>query len=198
MSCGLYRETDCTDEQLAFRAGRGCGQSFAGLVDRLGPAILVYLQRRLGNRHAAEDVMQETFLCVHGALERYDPLRPLRPWLYSIATRQAISYQRKCRPLTNVPVDPRDSCPQVLERLVQAEEQETLWNRAHRLLSAESVATLHLRYVEQLSIGQIGQILEKKTGAVRVLLHRARTKLIEAEATVRQSTPDKEASCGLQ
>jgi RNA polymerase sigma-70 factor (ECF subfamily) len=52
--------------------------------------------RRLGVRPAdLEDLAHEVFIAVHGQLNRYDPSRPLRPWLFGFAFRIASHYRRK-------------------------------------------------------------------------------------------------------
>ena len=44
-----------------------------------------FLVRFLGDRAAAEDVFQETFLQVHQSADQFDPSRRFRPWLFTIA-----------------------------------------------------------------------------------------------------------------
>jgi len=67
---------------------------FERLVSRYRRELFHYLQRYLGNAAAAEDVFQTTFLQVHLKRDAFDQERRFRPWLYTIATRQAIDYQR--------------------------------------------------------------------------------------------------------
>ena len=51
----------------------------------------------LGSREAAEDVFQQTFLQIHLKCDQFEAGRKVRPWLYTIATNQAIDYQRQQR-----------------------------------------------------------------------------------------------------
>src|SRR4051812_47127117 len=83
-----------TDEQLlsAYRAGdKG---SFATLVGRYQRELFHFLVRFLGDRAAAEDVFQETFLQVHQSIDQFDPQRRFRPWLFTIAANKARDLMR--------------------------------------------------------------------------------------------------------
>jgi RNA polymerase sigma-70 factor (ECF subfamily) len=64
---------------------------FAELIYRFGPGLYTYLCEYLGDTAVAEDVFQETFHHVHGKREEFEKGDRLRPWLYEIATRQAIA-----------------------------------------------------------------------------------------------------------
>ncbi|MEM9075380.1 MAG: sigma-70 family RNA polymerase sigma factor [Myxococcota bacterium] len=54
--------------------------------------------RRLGVREAdVEDLCQDVFLLIYRSLDRYDPSRPIRPWLFAFAFRVASNYRRAMR-----------------------------------------------------------------------------------------------------
>src|SRR5262245_56228181 len=87
-----------SDEELLL--GYRCTHAqemFAELVRRYERPLQRHLQRLLGNWAAAEDVLQSTFLLVHLRADQFDPARKLRPWLYAVASRQAIDYLRRHR-----------------------------------------------------------------------------------------------------
>ena len=56
-----------------------------------------YLRRFLGNEAMAEDAFQATFMQVHLKCHLFDGERKVRPWLYTVATNQAIDIQRRNR-----------------------------------------------------------------------------------------------------
>jgi len=87
-----------TDEQL-FRRFRTTGDAdaFAALVHRYERELFGYLRRYVANAETAEDVFQATFLQVHLKRETFDDARRFRPWLYAVATHQAIDAQRRSR-----------------------------------------------------------------------------------------------------
>ena len=68
---------------------------FDQLVHRYEDEIYRHLYRLLGNAQLAEDARQGTFLKMHLKSNQFHPGRPLKPWLYAIATHEAIDLQRK-------------------------------------------------------------------------------------------------------
>ena len=85
-----------SDEELLIRhRARGDRSAFEELVHRYERELYGYLRLQLGNREAAEDVFQQTFLQVHLKCDQFEAGRRLRPWLYTIATHQAIDYKRQ-------------------------------------------------------------------------------------------------------
>jgi RNA polymerase sigma-70 factor (ECF subfamily) len=87
-----------SDEHLM---SRFCGDAeeaaFESLMHRYQPEILGYLRRYLGNADMAEDVCQATFFRVHIKRHSFVDGRRFRPWLYAIATNQAIDACRRAK-----------------------------------------------------------------------------------------------------
>jgi RNA polymerase sigma-70 factor (ECF subfamily) len=133
-----------SDEQLLSRTRRHAdGAAFEALVQRHRHDLLAYLRRYLGDLQLAEDVLQATFLQVHLKRASFTPGRRFRPWLYAIATHQAIDAQRRNRRHRAVSLDHRYGVPGdqvalvdmlagpacVVESRIEAEER-TAWVRA--------------------------------------------------------------------
>src|SRR5581483_10575972 len=59
--------------------------------------VFGFLVKLLRDRHLAEDALQESFVRVHAAADRYDPARPLRPWLFEIVRNTALELLRRRR-----------------------------------------------------------------------------------------------------
>lgn len=70
---------------------------FAELVSRYQRELYNYLRKFLADGALAEDVFQNTFLQVHVKRDLFEHGRRFRPWLYTIATNQAIDAQRRNR-----------------------------------------------------------------------------------------------------
>ena len=87
--------TICSDEDLLTRFCKGQTEAFGALVRRYERELYGYLRRYLGDASLAEDVFQNTFLQVYVKSGQYEPGRPVRPWLYTIATNQAIDALRR-------------------------------------------------------------------------------------------------------
>jgi RNA polymerase sigma-70 factor (ECF subfamily) len=87
--------TTCSDEDLLLRFCRGQTEAFGALVRRYERGLYGYLRRYLGDASLAEDVFQNTFLQLYVKSGHYEAGRPVRPWLYTIATHQAIDALRR-------------------------------------------------------------------------------------------------------
>ena len=81
------------DVVAAFRAGQR--EAFGVLLRRYERELYGYLRRYLGDASLADDVFQNTFLQIFIKSEQFEEGRPVRPWLYAIATNQAIDAMRK-------------------------------------------------------------------------------------------------------
>ena len=85
----------CDEDLLCEYQRTQCERAFAELVSRYEHDLFNYLRRYLGDASMAEDVFQATFLQVHLKCDQFQQGRKLRPWLYTIATNQAIDALRK-------------------------------------------------------------------------------------------------------
>ncbi|MBW3612569.1 MAG: RNA polymerase sigma factor [Chloroflexi bacterium] len=157
----------------------------AAQIDRAAFAILYrrYLERvygycfyLLGDHHDAEDVTERTFLAALSAIDRFrDTGSTFRAWLFRIAHNQLVNAlrargRRGTTPLDGVPEPAGGDDP--ARALDRADEARTV-RRALAMLSEERRQVLVLRFVDGLSAREIGEVLERSPGAVRVLQHRA-------------------------
>jgi len=85
-----------SDEELLLEyRGHGNRPAFEELVHRYEKELYGYLRNYLGDPEMAEDVFQQTFLQIYLKCDQFEPERKLRPWLYAVATNQAIDHQRR-------------------------------------------------------------------------------------------------------
>src|SRR5947209_20540240 len=89
------RLAGCSDEELLDRLRAGERDVFGHLVRRYERDLYGYLRRYLGDDELAADVFQNTFVQVFVKVGQYQPGRPVRPWIYAIATNQAIDALRR-------------------------------------------------------------------------------------------------------
>jgi len=187
-----------SDEELlaSFRAGER--DAFGVIVRRYKGELFGYLRRYLGDADLAGDVFQNTFLQVFMKIDQYEPGRPVRPWLYTIATHQAIDALRRHGRHPTVRLDEsldeahgeeNVQLGQFLETpgpgpLAQLEADE------RRQLVRDSVAQLPeflrqvvlLAYFQGLKYSDVADILGIPVGTVKSRLHTALSRLQEAWA----------------
>ena len=177
-----------TDEQLLGDYRGGDKQSFATLVGRYQRELFHFLVRFLGDRAAAEDVFQETFLQIHQSAEQFDPQRRFRPWLFTIAANKARDLIRsQARRPTNplqASINPGDEESGEFIDLMQSVEnapdqpmeREELQQSVHNTVMGMPEhlrEILLLSYFHQFPYKQISDILEIPLGTVKSRLHAA-------------------------
>jgi len=189
----MGRRTD--EELLLLYRAEGDKDAFATLVRRFERELYSYLLRYLGRADAAEDAFQQTFLQVHLKCETFEDGRRFRPWLYTIATHQAIDFQRRSRRHRMVSLQQATSAGgeeeggtlgQLLtgddappfERL-EAAEQHALVGEAVRSLPENLQAVIQLVYYQGLKYREAAESLGVPVGTVKSRLHAAMSKLQE-------------------
>ncbi|WP_165250826.1 RNA polymerase sigma factor [Paludisphaera soli] len=197
------------DEELMRRyREHGDEAVYNELVHRYERELYRYLARYMGDTSMAEDVFQNTFLQIHLKRGLYEDGRPFRPWLYAIATHQAVDALRKAGRHPTVSLDQRLSPAQgeadagsLLDMLVNDDSGPLadLQDQERRDWVRESVErlpdalrqTLILAYHQDLKYREIADILKIPVGTVKSRLHAALAKLQQmAKAAKRDGKED--------
>jgi len=84
-----------TDAELLNSYAAGDQAAFSIIVTRYKDGLYAFLKKFLNRQDLIEDVFQETFLQLFTSRESFDPARPLRPWLFTIAANKAKDALRK-------------------------------------------------------------------------------------------------------
>jgi RNA polymerase sigma-70 factor (ECF subfamily) len=150
------------------------------LFNEFADAIYTLGYRIVGDRHLAEDVVQETFIKVISALPTYRGEGPIGGWIYRIGYREAITVTRKRR---ENPVDPTTyqvvSVPSdvSVEADVLNLELIAQLDDAMSHLSEPVRAAFTLRDIQGLSTAEVAAVLQVSESAVKMRLARAREAL---------------------
>jgi RNA polymerase sigma-70 factor, ECF subfamily len=148
---------------------RGDARSLDGLYRTLGPKLEVFLRRVLGNRQAAEDVLQETFTGIWEHPNGFEPERgTLRAYVFGAARKCAADWWRK----QGVP---RECVP--TETAQSDGEGSSILADALSRLPEDARTLIWLREVEGYSYEELAQILEIPSGTVGSRLFAAREEL---------------------
>lgn len=186
----------CSDEDLLAAFRHGQREAFGVLVRRYEGELYGYLRRYLGDGDLADDVFQNTFLQVFTKIGQYDLGRPVRPWLYTIATNQAIDAMRRAGRHQAISIDlEREAAsgveaPQLLGYLesrgpsplehVQGEERRQLVRSSVERLPEFLRQVVILAYYQSLPYKEIADIMGIPVGTVKSRLHAALIRLHEA------------------
>lgn len=158
------------DEELMTAYVAGDADAFTELFQRYAPVLLRMLQRDLRHEDAAE-IVQQTFLQVHRARHDYDPERPLRPWLMTIACNLKREYfrRRRRRPEAALDIDPPATGRQPDE--MPGAEAERL-RRALDGLPEGQREVIALHWFEERGFSEVATLLGLTVSAVKVRAHR--------------------------
>ncbi len=146
--------------------------------------------RLLGVRDGdLEDVTHEVFLIVHRRLDRYDPTRSLKAWIFAIASHAASDYRRLARHRREVLGDDApersDDAPSAEERL-SARQEGRLVREALNSLEPERRTVLALHDIEGLPVPEIAAALEIPLNTAYSRLRLARRDLVAALTRLRR------------
>jgi len=186
-----------SDEKLllSYRSNPDNGV-FEELVHRYEKELYGYLRHYLGDAEMAADVFQQTFLQVHLKCDQFEPGRKVRPWLYTVATNQAIDCQRRNRrhrmssldrATRNSGEEESGALGELLgvagsgpaENVESAEQHENL-RQAVDALPQLCKEVVMLVYFQGLKYREAAQVLSLPVGTVKSRLHTAVQKLTES------------------
>lgn len=149
---------------LESRLQRRDASAVAELYDTFGRVVYATVLRMVRDRHAAEDLTQETFLRVWTNLGRYDPERG-RPaaWLLAVARNSALDYLRAAKVRTAPPLD---GLPPLASVGPDPDTAHAV-REALAALKPDQRRALELAYIVGLTQAEMAQRLHKPLGTVK-------------------------------
>ena len=160
-------------------------EAFGKLYELYVEKIYNYIYYRTGSVRDAEDLTGRVFFKAMSHIKGYKHMGlPFSAWLYRIAHNLVANYHRdrsrkKEIPLEYIPgqVLPQKG-PQPEVQIVRSQEVEDLLQTIKGLADNRQ-ELLILKFVDQLSNAEIGQIMRKSEGAIKSLYHRTLLELRE-------------------
>lgn len=150
-------------------------EAFRAFYDRTARPLWAYLSRLTGDRHLADDVMQEAYYRFLRASRSYESEEHRRNSLFRIATNVVTDMRR--RPSVVPLSEPAEATLQAGGDVAEAAEHRTDVRRAMARLKPRERALLWLAYAQGASHREIADVLGLKTGSIKLLLFRARRKM---------------------
>ncbi|OGY57896.1 MAG: hypothetical protein A3D47_01295 [Candidatus Colwellbacteria bacterium RIFCSPHIGHO2_02_FULL_43_15] len=161
------------EQKLVKQAQDGGVEAFGLLYDHYLPRIYRFVLLKVSHREDAEDLSHQAFLKAWENIEQYDFRGySFGSWLYRIARNVTIDYYRSAK--TEVSTD---NIADLIEETVRLDldlkmEWEELMTGIKQLKEVEQ-DVLIMRFVEDLSIKETAESIEKSEGAVKLIQHRA-------------------------
>ena len=169
-------------DRQAVEAARRDPLQFEPLYRKYVSQVYSYAVYELRDRRTAEDVTAQVFLQALAALPRFEERgaddafgSTFRVWLFRIARNLVSNERRGRRRHPAAPIEiaafiagPDDPATAAIDR----DELERAWRAVSRLPDDRRRAVI-LRFVHEMSPGEVAAVLGRSEGAVRVLIHRA-------------------------
>ncbi len=167
---------DANDREVIEACRRGDDEAFRRLFETHRDRVYSIALRYSGDRAAAMDIAQDTFLKLLSALQNFQGNASFDSWLYRIVVNSCLDYKRRGRRLIpfldgllDAVAAPAES---VLNRLMRDEREQTVQEIVSRLPPDQRIVVV-LRYTEGLSYDQIAESVGCSSGTVASRLNRA-------------------------
>ncbi|WP_082235726.1 RNA polymerase sigma factor SigW [Halobacillus massiliensis] len=167
---------------------KGDPSAFEDIVTFYQNKVYHICYRMVGISAEAEDLAQEAFIRAYTNIDRYDERRKFSTWLYRIATNLTIDWLRKRKPDYYLDAEVKgtdglDMYSQLaIDQALPEEEVESL--ELQNYIQNEMLAlppkyrsVIVLRYLDELSLQEIADVLEIPVGTVKTRVHRGREAL---------------------
>jgi RNA polymerase sigma-70 factor (ECF subfamily) len=152
-------------------------EAFEALYVKYLKKVYTYVYYRVGNKDDAEDITESVFLHALIHLDRYqDRGIPFSAWLLRIAHNLVANWHRNSKRRRAVDLDsaePLHDTSPTPEEAMEGEEERREINALLGALPEERQQALILRYAEGMKHKEIGEVMGKSAGAVKVLIHRS-------------------------
>ncbi|MCJ7840007.1 RNA polymerase sigma factor SigW [Lederbergia sp. NSJ-179] len=167
---------------------KGDQEAFGEIVELFKDKVFQLCYRMLGNRHEAEDIAQEAFVRAYINIHSFNQKKKFSTWIYRIATNLCIDRIRKKKPDYFLDAEVAGSEGLTMYSQIAAEGkspdaevetielQEIVQQEIMKLPDKYRVVVI-LRYIDELSLNEISEVLEMPLGTVKTRIHRAREAL---------------------
>ncbi len=173
------------DNDLIQLVLQGNTSAYAVLVDRYRNFVFTIVLRYISSREDAEEVSQDIFVKAFRSLADFKGASKFSTWLYTITTTSCLTFLRKKKlevhslENENVFAAADNIDGGMSANQVEQKSRVKMVNQAIRMLSPDDAQVITLFYKGEQTLEEISQIMGKEPNAVKVQLHRARTRLKE-------------------
>jgi RNA polymerase sigma-70 factor (ECF subfamily) len=166
---GIYK-----DEELMLLICNGEARAFDELYNRYAKRLMVYFKRMLNfNRHTAKDALQDLFLKIAEAPEKFDRTRSFQTWIFTLASNTCKNYYRHQevvnRHAETIVAEEKKHEQFIIEAISKLDAAlfNQMLEEVLNELPAEKKEAFILKYQEEKSIIEIAEIQNCAEGTVK-------------------------------
>ena len=171
-----------TDSDLIEKIKNGFQPAYAELINRHKSYAFTLSNRILNNREEAEEATQDAFMKVFSQINTFNGESKFTTWFYRIVMNEALGRKRKNKIYTedienNISAENKNS--EENDSFIVSDQKKYI-HLALKTLADDDVKMITLFYLKELSLVEIGEILDITNETAKVKLHRARKRMAVA------------------
>jgi RNA polymerase sigma-70 factor, ECF subfamily len=166
--------------QVLVKAQAGSDSALTELYNHYFERVYRFVYYRVSHKETAEDITEEVFVKVFKNLRTLEKPAAFEGWLFQIARNLVIDHYRSKRAV--VPLEEIENTLEYetnIVDIVNLQTQQLVFIKLLKELSPEQQQVIKLKFLEDIDNAAIAKIMEKTEGAIRVIQHRAITRLKE-------------------
>ncbi|MBI2401338.1 MAG: sigma-70 family RNA polymerase sigma factor [Gemmatimonadetes bacterium] len=168
-----------TDAEAIGRVRAGDTEAFGILMDRYGGQCTAYAKYMTGSLDEAADIVQEALVRAYRSLNRCNDPDRFKGWLFRILRNQCRTHLARRRRRQHQPLSDELPAPGTTDAATDAEEVRRKVHEALQRLSVEHREALVLKYVHDMSLPDMAELLGASISALKMRLQRGRLALRE-------------------
>jgi RNA polymerase sigma-70 factor, ECF subfamily len=156
----------------------GDSEAFTQIYNHYFERIYKFICYRTTHRETSEDLTEEVFIKAYGSMSKLKEAGAFEGWLFQIARNKVIDYYRSKK--IQIPIDQLENVLEYENNIIDdinLQMDQKLFLQVLNKLPEEQQTVIKLKFIEDLSSEVIAKMLNKTDGAIRVIQHRAITKL---------------------
>lgn len=163
-------------------------EAYRELFFRYHKKLFTYVFHLVGNRDEIDDILQNVFSKTYNSIGNFDTNRKFSSWIYRIAHNETINFLKRKSKRYTVSWEDISTSKDKLDTSTSDEQPEEKWaqqeitrevTEALKKLPAKYQQVLKLRYFQEYSYEDIGEMLGKPVNTIGTLINRAKKKLLE-------------------
>lgn len=157
----------------------GDRDAYHALLQAVSPYVRAISRRYLGRGEDAEDAVQDVLMIVHGIRHTYEPGRPFKPWLVTIATRRCIDLLRRRSQRMRHELESEGAEDEAIhgdcgpEETASRKREADYLHQAVAALPERQREAIRLLRLDELSLDEASAASDQSVGSLKVACHRA-------------------------
>jgi RNA polymerase sigma-70 factor (ECF subfamily) len=176
--------SDLSDAELIAGYSQGKERYLKVLIERYMKTVYNFIVYYIGNIEDAEDIMQDVFLRAWKNLKKFDHTKPFKIWIFTIAKNASLDWIKKKKPVLFSQFENEEGENALLDTLpdesvvssdvfFEKKENAEMLGEVMKKLSPQYQTVLFMYYHEELTLQEIGDVLNKPVDTIKSQHRRA-------------------------